>query len=72
MYKNTYGSRIFCILYLDYLTKIIKENRSKYTGISSKNNGFNHCRRKFKVFDPIFLKIKTIDFFKKIIGIDGP
>jgi len=38
--------------------KIIEKIRRKYTGISSKNNDFNHCRRKSKVFDPIFNKIK--------------
>jgi len=43
------------------LLKIIEKNRRKYTGISSKNNEFDRCRRKSKVSDPILLKIKIIN-----------
>jgi len=49
------------------LLKIIEKNRRKYTGISSKNNDVNRCRRKFKVSDPILRKIKVIN---KIFIID--
>jgi len=45
---------------LRLFVRIIEEIRRKYTGISSKNNDFNHCRRKFKVFDPMLNKIKVI------------
>lgn len=54
---------VFCN-YVDYLTKIIEKNRRKYTGISSKNNECDRCRRKFKVSDlNYFLRSK----FKRLI-----
>ena len=49
---------VFCKCSL--FVKISEKNRRKYTGMSSNNNVFNRCRRKFKVSDPILIKIKVI------------
>lgn len=49
---------VFCKSSL--FVKISEKNRRKYTGMSSNNNVFNRCRRKFKVSDPILIKIKVI------------
>jgi len=57
--------------YVRLFVKIIEKIRRKYTGISSKNNENNHCRRKSKVFDPMFNKV-NINLLQGRLYIFGP